>query len=138
MTDTVTLVTSSEQHPFLEVRANTWVKERVYTFPDEMDFGRIQTEALKSSPQMLHFLTQTLMVYQVAGEDFQISASTDLPFLRLTPVRSSMKDRYQIEVAVVPEKLESGEVDGAVVILTNDTEFPRLRVPVKAAVEGRW
>ena len=49
-----------------------------------------------------------------------------------------MKDRYQIEVVVVPEKLESGEVDGAILIVTNDSEFPRLRVPVKAVVEGRW
>ena len=42
------------------------------------------------------------------------------------------------ETVVVPEKLESGEVDGAIVIVTNDSEFPRLRVPVKAVVEGRW
>ena len=49
-----------------------------------------------------------------------------------------MKDRYQIEVVVVPEKLKSGEGDGAIVIVTNDSEFPCLWVPVKAVVEGRW
>jgi hypothetical protein len=136
--DTITLVTSSRRHPFLEIKANTDIKERVYTFPDVVDFGRIQPYALKSRPQMISFLTQTLMVYQVGGKDFQIAVSTDVPFVQLSPAQSTMKDRYQIEVTVIPEKLESGEVNGSIVVMTNDPEFPRLTIPVKAIVEGRW
>ena len=137
-TDVITVVTSSNQHPFLEVQANIWVKDRVYTFPDILDFGQIQTQQLKTRPQLVSFLSQTLMVYQVGGKDFQMSASTDVPFLQLSPVRSKFQDRYQIEVAVIPEKLKAGSADGSILITTNDPEFPRLTVPVKAVVEGSW
>jgi len=137
-TDVITVVTSSNQHPFLDVQANIWVKDRVYTFPDILDFGQIQTQQLKTRPQLVSFLSQTLMVYQVGGKDFQMSASTDVPFLQLSPVRSKFQDRYQIEVAVIPEKLKAGSADGSILITTNDPEFPRLTVPVKAVVEGSW
>jgi len=137
-TDTITLVTFSEEHPFWEIKANTWVKERVYTFPDSLDFGQISTPYLKARPQMVGSLSQTLMVYQVGGKDFEIGVQTDVPFLILSPAQSKFKDRYQIEVTVIPEKLKSGVVDGSIIVVTNDPEFPQLVVPVTAVVEGSW
>ena len=137
-TDTITLVTSSREHPFLDIQANTLIKERVYTFPDTLDFGRIQIQQLKAGPQWNSLLSETLMVYQVGGKDFQISARTDVPFLSISPVQSKFKDRYQIEVNVVPERLKSGVVQGYIFITTNDPQFLQLAVPVKAVVEGAW
>ena len=137
-TDTITLVTFSEEHPFLEIKANTWVKERVYSSPDSLDFGQISAQYLKSHPHMRGFLSQTLMVYQMGGEGFEIGVQTDVPFLSLSPARSKFKDRYQIEVAVIPEKLKSGAINGSIIVVTNDPEFPQLVVPVKAVVEGSW
>lgn len=136
--DTITLVTSSDTQPFLKVQANTLVKERVYTFPDTLDFGTIQPYALKSKPNMISFLQQTLMVYQIGGKNFQASFSTDIPFLQLSPAASKLGDRYQIEVRVIPEKLEAGKYKGSILIVTNDPEFPRLEVPVSAVVDGSW
>lgn len=135
---TITLVTSSEAQPFLKIQANTLVKERVYTFPDALDFGTIQPYALKSRPNMVPFLHQTLMVYQVGGKDFQATVSTDVPFLQLSAVASTKGDRYQIEVRVIPEKLERGKYNGRIVIVTNDPEFRRIEVPVRAVVDGSW
>lgn len=136
--DFITVVTSSATQPFLRIQANTYIKERVYTFPDALDFGTIQPYALKSKPNMIPFLHQTLMVYQVGGKDFQVSVSTDIPFLQLAPAASSMGDRYQIAVRVVPEKLQRGNYNGHILIVTNDSEFPRLEVPVRAVVDGSW
>ena len=136
--DYITVVTSSPTQPFLRIQANTYIKERVYTFPDALDFGTIQPYALKSKPNMIPFLHQTLMVYQVGGKNFQVSASTDIPFLQLAPAASSMGDRYQIEVRVVPEKLQRGTYNGHILIVTNDPEFPRLEVPVRAVVDSSW
>lgn len=87
---------------------------------------------------MRGFLSQTLMVYQMGGEGFEIGVQTDVPFLSLSPARSKFKDRYQIEVAVIPEKLKSGAINGSIIVVTNDPEFPQLVVPVKAVVEGSW
>jgi len=137
-TDLITLRTSSREHPYLEVKASTIIRERVYAFPDAVQFGQISTDYLKARPQMVGFLAQTIMVYQAGGKGFQISAETDVPFLRLYTHQANFKDRYAIQVAVVPEKLKSGEVNGSIVITTNDPQFPRLVLPVTGVIEGNW
>ncbi len=75
------------------------------------------------------------MVYQKDGTDFKISTSSDIPYLRLTPRQAQLKDRFGIEIDVIPEKLKPGEVSGSIVILTNDATVPRIVVPVKADVQ---
>lgn len=137
-TDTLMLVTDSPDEPYIEIPTHTYVKERVYAFPDEIDFGAIQTKALKYRPAMLSFLDQSFMVYQIGGKHFEISVSTDVPFLQLKAVPSRMGDRFQINVSVVPEKLKAGKIDGSIAIQTNDSEFPRLVVPVKGSVDEDW
>jgi uncharacterized protein DUF1573 len=136
--ETITLVTSSNDHPFIEIQANTWIKERVYSSPDTLDFGQIVTSELKVKPQLASFLSETLMVYQIGGKDFQAQVYTNVPFLHLVPARSPLKDRYQIEVTVIPEKLKAGEVNGFIYISTNDAERPQIAVPVKAVIQGSW
>ncbi|HJZ62780.1 MAG TPA: DUF1573 domain-containing protein [Candidatus Acidoferrum sp.] len=138
MADTITVVTSSRAHPFIEVRANTNLNERVHAFPDAIDFGSISTASLKSGSQAAEALSTSLMVYQEEGKDFRIIAETDVPFLRLSVSQADLKDRYEIRLTLVPEKLRSGPVNGTVVILSNDQEFPRMTIPVKAMIEGSW
>lgn len=138
MDDTITLVTSSREHPFLEVQAHTKLNERVHTFPDTIDFGTISIDYLKAHSEMVESLAQSLMVYQDGGKNFQIAAGTDVPFLELSTSQANLKDRDEVRVAVVPQKLKSGTVNGAVVIVTNDPEFQRLTIPVRAVIEGSW
>lgn len=137
-TETIELVTSSREHPFLKVQANTNVNERVYVFPTSINFDAISVLGLKSGSQAVRDYFQELMVYQVGGKDFQVSASTDVPFLRLTPHQADLKDRFGISVEVVPEALKGGDVNGSITITTNDSDFPSLTIPVKAMVEGSW
>ena len=131
----ITLVTSSKQQPRVIIQANTQIKERVYAFPDVLDFGRIRIEDLKARPELAQWLTQDLMIYQNGGKDFRITARTDLPFLKLAPEASKLKDRYQIKVEVIPEKLKPGQIDSSIAIETNDPEFSSLSIPVKTVVE---
>ncbi len=138
MTDTITLVTTSRKHHTLQVRANTNLNERVHAFPDAIDFETISTQYLKARPQLAVDLTQRLMVYQEGGKDFQISVQTDVPFLELSTSQAQLKDRYEVRASIVPEKLRAGSVNGSVVIATNDPEFPRVVIPIKAVIEGSW
>ena len=135
MNDTITLATSSRNHPFLKVQAHTNINERVHVFPDMIDFGTINIDYLKAHSETDESLATSLMVYQEGGKDFQISATTDVPFLDLSTSQAQLKDRYEVRAKVVPEKLKSGEVNGAVVVLTNDPEFPRLTIPIRAVIE---
>jgi len=138
MADTITLVTSSRAYPFLEVRANTNLNERVHAFPDSVDFGTISTSSLKARMQAPEELAASVMVYQDGGKDFRIAAETDVPFLRISTSQENLKDRFEIRLTLVPEKLRSGSVNGSVVIHTNDPEFQRLTIPVQAVIEGSW
>ena len=138
MADTITVVTSSRSHPFLEVRANTNLNERVHAFPDSIDFGTISTSSLKARTQAPEELAVSVMVYEDGGRDFRIAAETDVPFLRVSTSQANLKDRFEIRLILVPEKLRSGSVAGSVVIYTNDPEFQRLTIPVQAAIEGSW
>jgi hypothetical protein len=135
MTELITLATSSKKQPQVKIQANTLIKDRVYTFPDTLDFGLIRIEDLRTRPQLVEWLTQRLMVYQNRGTDFRITARTDVPFLKLAPEASKLKDRYQIKVEIIPEKLQPGRIDSAIAIETNDPEFSHLEIPVKTVVE---
>jgi hypothetical protein len=136
--DTLTLVTSSRAHPFLEIRANTILNERVHTFPDAIDLGPISAAYLKTHPEELEAMAKRVMIYQEEGKNFQISAATDVPFLKPSISQAQLKDRFEVRLSFVPEKLKAGPVKGVLVVDTNDSEFPRLTIPITATVEDSW
>ena len=118
----------------LRVAANTRLRERVYTFPAEVDLGTIPHASLDDDRRDLP--AQTLMVYQAGGGDFQARFTTDMKGLTIAAERGPTGDRWQatvtLERAAVP-----GPIQGQIVIETNDPGFPRLVVPVKGSVLER-
>jgi len=46
-------------------------------------------------------------------------------------------DRYQVEITLVSEKVHVGPMKGSIVIDTNDSEFPRVIVPVRGQIVER-
>jgi hypothetical protein len=63
-TDVVTLRTSSANTPTLRIPVHTNLRERVYAFPDAMDLGALKLSIIRSQPDLLAAIAQTLMVYQ--------------------------------------------------------------------------
>jgi hypothetical protein len=124
--DTILLHTSSPTRPVLKVRANTYLRERVYTFPDVVDLGAIRLSDLKADPARL---AQTLMVYQQNGTDFGVTFSSDGP-LAIRGERGPIGDRWQATVTIKDEGLRAGPISGSIVVETNDREFQHLTVPV--------
>jgi len=136
--DTIMLTTSSRAHPFLQIRANTNLNERVHAFPDTIDFGEISARVLRANPNLVGELMQRVTIYQEGGKEFKISAATDVPFLGVATSQEQLKDRFEVRLSVIPQKLKSGPVKGALVIDTNDTEFPRVTIPITASIEDDW
>ena len=134
-TDSIFLYTTSQKDPVLTIQANTYIKERVYTFPDRIDFGLVRPREIVAHPNLTNYLNQTLMVYQTGGKDFRITPETGLLFLKLSATRSKFQDRYEIVLSLLPAQLQPGPFSGAVVIETNDPEFSRLQVPVIGTVQ---
>lgn len=133
-TEPITVGTSSQAQPTLEIAANTFLHERVYTFPDSVDLGAIPISQIRKNPGLLSTLVQTLMVYQEGGSDFRATVRTDLPALKLKWERGPKGDRYQITIALDPGKVQAGSYKGLLLIDTNDPAFPKLTVPISGQI----
>lgn len=129
-TDTVQIRTTSKRMPVLKVNANTYLSERVHTFPDAVDFGTWRVGDAGGA-------ALTLMVYQEGGTDFKAQLSTDIPGLSLKSDRGPKGDRYQAEIRLISEKIRVGPIKGSIFIDTNDREFPRVVVPVYGQIVER-
>jgi hypothetical protein len=58
--------------------------------------------------------------------------------LNASTSQALLKDRYEVRLSVVPERLKAGPTTGVLVIDTNDPEFPRLTIPITAIIEDNW
>jgi hypothetical protein len=120
--------TDSPTTPVVRVLAVTFLRERVYTFPDAVDLGALPKTAWTTG------LAQTLMVYQTGGSDFEVTFSTDVPGLAIRAERGRASDRWQATLALDPSAIQVGTIHGSVIIHTNDPDFPTLAVPVTGEV----
>jgi hypothetical protein len=127
--DAIVVATSSQATPVVRILANTFVRERVYTFPDAVDFGAVPLGALDANPALLERVAQTLMVYR-NEPGFEVTVTTDLDLLDVHAERGPRGDRWQTTVRLKRERLHPGPFRGTIVIETNDPEFSRLSVPV--------
>jgi hypothetical protein len=132
--ESIVLKTSSRREPTITVAANTYLRERVYTFPDAVDLGTVRLTDVDRDPNLLERLAQTLMVYQFGGSDFSVSVRSDLPELDLSSERGPQRDRFQTTVRLRRDTLKPGDIRGSMVIDTNDAQFPSLVVPVFGSV----
>ena len=133
--ENIMLSTSNKAVPVLTIPAHTLLRERVYTFPDEVDLGAIPAGAVRERPELLQSVAQVLMVYRTIGSDFHISASSDVPGLAIRVERGPSGDRYQLTVALDAKYPRvPGPIEGSILIRTNDDEFSELRVPVTGAL----
>ncbi len=136
-TEPITVATSSDTQPTLEITANTFLHERVYTFPDSVDLGAIPVSQIQKNPGLLSMLAQTLMIYQEGGSDFRATVRPDLPGLTLKWERGPKGDRYQTTIAIDPDKVHVGPYRGLLLIDTNDPAFPKLTVPISGQILGQ-
>ena len=132
--ETIVVRTSSGSVPDLPIPANTYLRERVYTFPDAVDLGVLRLADLRARPGLLEQAAQTLMIYQAGGTDLKVRVQSDAPELVASTERGRAGDRWQITVALDRDRLTPGPIRAALTIETNDPEFPRLTVPVTGGI----
>ena len=133
-TDPIIVTTSSRSTPVVRIAANTFVRERVYTFPDSVDLGGVPLNAVDADPALLEKLAQTLMVYRKGAGGFDVKVTSDLDGLDIRAERGPLGDRWQLTMTLKRGSLKPGPLKGTIFIETNDPEFSRLRVPVSGLV----
>jgi Protein of unknown function (DUF1573) len=129
-TGTILIRTSSKRMPVLKVGANTYLYERVHTFPDVVDFGKLRAGDTGRAAIVL-------MIHQEGGTDFKVQLSTDVPGLSLHSERGPKGDQYQAEATLSLERIPVGPIKGSIFIDTNDAQFPRVSVPVNGKIVER-
>lgn len=135
--DTIILHTSSKTSPLVRIAAYTYLRERVYTFPDAVDLGALAIDDIRRNPRLLEQTAQTLMIYQADGSDFKVQLSTDVSGCELKAERGPKGDRYQATVTLNGDKLKVGQIKGSILVQTNDAQFPTLTVPVSGWILDR-
>jgi hypothetical protein len=121
--DTILVSTSSKRMPALKVDANTYLYERVHTFPEAVSLGTLRAGDADEAGL-------TLMIYQEGGKDFEVKLSTDIPGMSLKWERGPKGDRYQAKITLIGDKIAAGAIKGSIFVDTNDPQFSRLSVPV--------
>jgi uncharacterized protein DUF1573 len=134
---TILVRTSSPTTPVLRIMAHTYLRERVYIFPEVVDVGVLRLADIQAHPDLLRRMARTLMVYQVGGSNFLVTVRTDLPMLDLASERGLAGDRYQITTTLRSDQLRAGPIRGSIVIETNDPDFAVVRVPVSGVIVDR-
>jgi hypothetical protein len=129
-TDILRVRTNLKKDPVLRIPVNTRVRERVYTFPQSVFLGRFNLGQIQGDPKAAQAAGQTLMVYRKGISGFQIKLSSDVPFLRFTSELGPNGDQWENSVWIDPEQAKPGDIKGSIFIETNDSEIPRLVVPV--------
>ena len=129
--------TSSKTNAVLKVTANTYLRDRVYTFPEAVDLGALSLSAIQINPDLLRQSAQTLMVYQAGGSNFEVKLHSDLPALDLKLERGPQSDKYQATITLIEDKLQVGPLKGTIFIETNDSQYPSITVPVSGRILDR-
>lgn len=114
----------------LRLGLNLRVHERVHAFPEIVDFGLLHQADLGDG----RLASQTLMVYQTGGHDFELSATTDMRGVVLRVERGLQGDRASIVATLLPGRTQAGKLTGSIALSTNDPEYPRLVIPVAGEI----
>jgi len=60
--------------------------------------------------------------------------STDVPFLLIGQDPTAQSQIFRFDVGLVVDRLKPGKIDGSVRILTDDSDFPEITLPVRGEV----
>ncbi len=124
------LETNWDSDPVLRIPMNVIIREHVYTFPPGVFMGRYDISQVRGDPDAARGMAQILMVYRKGTTGFEIKMSSDIPYLKIESEQGPKGDRWENTIWFDPERVEVGEVNGKIIIETNDPKVPRLEVPV--------
>jgi len=99
--------------------------------------GRYPISEIQSNPDMAKRRAQILMIYRDGATDFEITVSSDVPFLKISSERGPKGDRYENTIWIDPDLAKPGQIKGNIIIKTNDPDIPNLTVPVTGDLQPR-
>jgi len=131
----LSLSTSDPKLARLTIPVHLFVKPNLYANPDVIDFGSVSADPMRKDPAIRELLTQTFLVKKRAGEFAITKITSDLEALELRkdPPHGD-SSTYRIDVALNPQMIKAGKLEGSIEIDTDDKDFPKIRIPVTGRV----
>jgi hypothetical protein len=131
----LSLSTNEPKAATLTIPVHLFVKSNLYANPDVIDFGLVSADAMRKDPAIRESLTQTFLVKKRDGvfAITKITSELEALELRKDPPHGG-SSTYRIDVALNPQKIKAGKLEGSIEIDTDDKDFPKIRIPVTARV----
>jgi hypothetical protein len=126
--------TDDEQHPSLYVQVNVMVKPDVFIDPETVDFGLVSQARILSNPQILEFMTQTIVIGRRDGDMTIKTVQADLPFISVEQEPEGASSGFRLDLKLNPELLKSGKFEGQITLITDDPEYSEIKIPVNGEV----
>ncbi|UCF18607.1 MAG: DUF1573 domain-containing protein [Gemmatimonadota bacterium] len=128
---TITVSTDSPEYPSLQIEALAIVEDIVSTSLSRVDFPKVLYDQLDREV----ISRKVVLVKKHEGQDFEVvRATTDLPFLSVEVAADKPGASYLVYVRIMKGEAERGEFEGTLVIETNDSEVPELRLPITGTI----
>jgi len=131
----LSLSTGDPEIGSLTIPVHLFVKAELYANPDVVDFGQVSADQLRNNPAIRSFLTQTFLLKKREG-NFEITKiASDVPGIEISQDPAHQESStYRIDVALNPQKIRLGKLEGWVEIETTAEGFRRIKVPVRGDV----
>jgi hypothetical protein len=131
----LSLSTNDPKPVRLTIPVHLFVKSDLYANPDVIDFGSVPADFMRKDPAILESLTQTFLVKKRDGVFAITKITSELKALdlRKDPPEGD-SSTYRIDVALNPEKIKAGKLEGSIEIDTDDRDFPTIKIPVTGRV----
>jgi len=131
----VYLKTDSRERPTLPITVNLMIKEDIYAFPTQIDFGAVSKARLGAHPDEAGLLSASFLVKKREGQFRIDSISCDVPGLQLTQTPRGDSDAFRFDIALPANKLGPGLLNGSITLHTDDKKIAQIVVPIRAEVQ---
>jgi len=131
----LSLSTTDPRFPEITIPVHLFVKADLYANPEVIDFGSVSADRMHSDSSARELSNQTFLVKKRDGVFAIMKITSDLDALEFKkdpPLGRS--SNYRIDVALNPQKIKAGKIEGSVEIDTDDKDFPKIRIPVTGRV----
>ena len=129
------LATSDPKLRKIVIPVHLFVKPDLYANPDVADFGQVSADELRKNPTKRELLTQTFLVKKREGSFViaRVRSTVEGLDVRIDP-KNGKSSTFRVDVALNPERIKTGKLEGFILVETDDKNFPEIKVPVSGAI----
>jgi len=130
------LLTDNPNFSRVTIPVQVFAKSDVYANPETIDFGTVSLGNLQRNSAVRDLMTQTLLVKKRSGvfEIKKVESNLDTMVVVKDPANGKSAT-YRIDVGLKPEIAKPGPIAGFVELITDESNFPVIRVPITGLVQ---